>query len=101
MHRADLIEILAGALPRGTVVPRHRCTGVEQDADGVRLTFADGAIAEADVVVGADGIHSVLQEHVVEPSTPVPSGSVAYRGLVPRAVLHTFRSALHYREPLR
>ncbi len=87
MHRADLIEILAGSLPGGTVVPGHRCTGVEQDADGVRLTFANGATAEADVAVGADGIHSVLQGHVVEPSTPVPSGSVAYRGLVPRAVL--------------
>jgi salicylate hydroxylase len=40
-------------------------------------------VAEADVVVAADGIHSTLQRHVVPPSRPVASGSVAYRGLVP------------------
>jgi salicylate hydroxylase len=87
MHRADLIEILAGALPAGTVVPGRRCTGFEQDAAGARVRFADGSTAEADVVVAADGIHSALQQHVVEASTPVPSGSVAYRGLVPRSLL--------------
>jgi 2-polyprenyl-6-methoxyphenol hydroxylase-like FAD-dependent oxidoreductase len=35
-------------------------------------------------VIAADGIHSVLQQHVVDPSPPISSGSVAYRGLVPR-----------------
>jgi 2-polyprenyl-6-methoxyphenol hydroxylase-like FAD-dependent oxidoreductase len=35
------------------------------------VTFANGASVEADVVVGADGIHSVLQRHVVEPREPV------------------------------
>jgi salicylate hydroxylase len=38
----------------------------------------------ADVVIGTDGIHSVLQGFVVEPAEPVFSGVVAYRGLVPR-----------------
>ena len=38
----------------------------------------------ADVVIGADGIHSVLQGFVVDPAKPVFSGVVAYRGLVPR-----------------
>jgi 2-polyprenyl-6-methoxyphenol hydroxylase-like FAD-dependent oxidoreductase len=61
----------------------HRCTGFEQDGDTARAFFANGATAEADVVVAADGIHSVLQRYVVEPSPPIPSGSVAYRGLVP------------------
>jgi salicylate hydroxylase len=87
MHRADLIGILAGALPAGTVVTGRRCTGFEQDAAGARVAFADGSTAEADVVVAADGIHSALQRYVVAASTPVPSGSVAYRGLVPRAEL--------------
>ncbi|GAA3049981.1 FAD-dependent monooxygenase [Pseudonocardia yunnanensis] len=87
MHRADLIEILAGALPAGTVATGHRCVGYEETDGGGRLRFTNGTTADADVVVGADGIHSVLQGHVVEPSTPVRSGSVAYRGLVPRSVL--------------
>jgi hypothetical protein len=43
-----------------------------------------GVGATADVVIGADGIHSVLQGFVVAPAKPVFSGVVAYRGLVPR-----------------
>ncbi|MFC7406452.1 FAD-dependent monooxygenase [Georgenia alba] len=85
MHRADLVDILAANLPDGTVRTGHRCTGIEQDDDGARLTFAGGPTAEADVVVAADGIHSTLQHHVVPPSEPVFSGSIAYRGLVPHA----------------
>ena len=48
------------------------------------VVFADGTTAAADVVIGADGIHSVLQGFVVAPAEPVFSGVVAYRGLVPR-----------------
>jgi salicylate hydroxylase len=56
---------------------------MEQDAAGVRLAFDNGESADADVVIAADGINSVLQPYVVEPSSPVHSGSVAYRGLIP------------------
>jgi salicylate hydroxylase len=62
----------------------HRCTGFSQDAGRATAGFADGTAATADVVIGADGIHSVLQGFVVEPAEPVFSGVVAYRGLVPR-----------------
>src|SRR5579872_827122 len=82
MHRADLIEMLAGALPRDVVHTGHRCTGFEQSSDLARLTFANGACAEGDIVIGADGIHSELRPHVFASSEPVFSGSVAYRGLV-------------------
>ena len=83
MHRADLVDLVAERLPADAVHTGHCCTGFEQDDDAARVHFANGATAEADVVVGADGIHSTLREHVAEPSLPVPSGSVAYRGLVP------------------
>jgi salicylate hydroxylase len=82
MHRADLVEMLAGALPRSTVHTGHRCTGFDQDTGGARLTFANGSFAEADIVIGADGIHSELRPYVFASSEPVFSGSVAYRGLV-------------------
>jgi salicylate hydroxylase len=84
IHRADLLELLAAQLPPGTVRTGHRCTGLRQDADRAVVTFANGATATADVVIGADGIHSVLQGLVVEAAEPVFSGVVAYRGLVPR-----------------
>ena len=83
IHRADLLGLLAGRLPPGTVRTGHRCTEFSQDADGATVGFANGETATADVVIGADGIHSVLQGFVVEPAEPVFSGVVAYRGLVP------------------
>jgi salicylate hydroxylase len=84
IHRADLLALLARQLPPGIVRAGHRCTGFSQDAGSATAGFADGTAATADVVIGADGIHSVLQGFVVEPAEPVFSGVVAYRGLVPR-----------------
>ena len=84
MHRADLVEMLAGALPKGTVHTGHRCSGFEQDETMARLSFANGASIEADIVIAADGIHSELRAYVFASSQPVFSGSVAYRGLVSR-----------------
>jgi salicylate hydroxylase len=84
MHRADLVEMLAGALPKGTVHTGHRCSGFEQDETMARLSFANGASTEADIVIAADGIHSELRAYVFASSQPVFSGSVAYRGLVSR-----------------
>ena len=83
MHRADLIALLAAALPAGVVHAGHRCTGFSQDGDAARVTFANGVTAEADIVIAADGIHSELRPYVFPPSRPVFHGSVAYRGLVP------------------
>jgi salicylate hydroxylase len=84
MHRADLVEMLAGALPKGCVHTGHRCSGFEQDETKARLSFANGASTEADIVIAADGIHSELRAYVFASSQPVFSGSVAYRGLVSR-----------------
>jgi salicylate hydroxylase len=47
------------------------------------VKFQNGATADADVVVGADGIHSTVREAIVGPESPRFSGHVAYRGLVP------------------
>src|SRR5271169_5100790 len=52
MHRADLVEILAGALPQGIVYTGHRCTGFVQDNDVARVSFANSASVEADIVIG-------------------------------------------------
>ena len=83
MHRADLVDLLAAGLPEGVVHTGHRAVSFEQDDAAARVRFASGATAEADVVVAADGIHSVLQAHVVPPSKPVFHGTISYRGLVP------------------
>ena len=85
MHRADLLGMLVDRLPAGIIKTGHRCVGFEQDDEQATVIFANGERATADVVVGADGIHSALQPYVVEPSAPVSSGSMAYRGVIPAA----------------
>jgi salicylate hydroxylase len=83
IHRADLLALLAEQLPPGTVRAGHRCTAFSQDSGIATVGFGNGTSVAADVVIGADGIHSVLQGFVVDPAEPVFSGVVAYRGLVP------------------
>ena len=93
MHRADLVEILAAALPAGVVHTGHRATGFAQEGDIAQVRFASGAVAAGDVVVAADGIHSELRLFVFPPSRPVFSGSVAYRGLVAHAAIAPWPTA--------
>jgi salicylate hydroxylase len=83
VHRSDFLTLLFDALPRGAVALGHRCVQLEDQADRIRLFFANGATAEADVVIGADGIRSVIQRAIGLQSQPRSEGTMAYRGLVP------------------
>jgi salicylate hydroxylase len=65
----------------------HRAIGVDQGGEIARVRFANGTSAEADVVVGADGIHLQLRPYVFPPSKPVFHGTISYRGLVSREYL--------------
>lgn len=91
MHRADLLSILADQLPEDTVITGHQCVGFEQTDEEATLHFANGQTASADLVIAADGIHSVLREFITEPTQPVHSGSVAFRGLMPIDRLDSWR----------
>jgi 2-polyprenyl-6-methoxyphenol hydroxylase-like FAD-dependent oxidoreductase len=83
MHRADLLGMFVSRLPPEIVNTGHRCAGFEQDEEQATLFFANGARASADVVIGADGIHSTLQQYVTSPPPPLYSGSIACRGVIP------------------
>src|SRR6187397_2762097 len=54
MHRADLVELLASALPQGVVHTGHRGIGFEQAGDVARVSFENGASSEGDIVIAAD-----------------------------------------------
>ncbi len=83
VHRADLHRLLAEQVPAETIHLGHRCTGYTEDEDGVRIEFADGGSAHADVLVGADGVHSAVRLATAGPDRPVFSGTAAIRGVVP------------------
>jgi salicylate hydroxylase len=95
MHRADILNALAAALPADSIHTGHRCVGFSQTEESATIFFADGNSAEADVVIAADGIRSVLQPFVVEPSPPEYSGFRAYRGLVERDSLDSWPDRTH------
>ncbi|MCD0448638.1 FAD-dependent monooxygenase [Actinocorallia sp. API 0066] len=82
LHRADLHSVLLALVPPERVHLAARCVAVERMADAARLELADGTTIEADLVVGADGIRSVVREQLVA-DRPRYSGQVIYRGLVP------------------
>ncbi|WP_342730414.1 FAD-dependent oxidoreductase [Bradyrhizobium sp. B117] len=82
IHRVELLEMLLGAV-KGPVRFGHRCIAVADTQRGARLTFANGVVCDADVVIGADGIHSVVQRQIGLVARPTSEGVVAYRGLVP------------------
>jgi len=86
-HRADLLELLQQALPRPLLRLDHRCIEVAQDEHEVELTFAkrdgDNTKVTADVVVGADGIHSIIRLAAAPQIDVRFSGLCAFRCLVP------------------
>jgi salicylate hydroxylase len=83
IHRADLLAALVRAFPPERLHPGHRFVGLAERGDRVEARFGNGATAEADVVVGADGIHSAVRERLFGPAEPHFTGCVAWRGLVP------------------
>jgi len=88
LHRADLHALLARAVvaedPTCLQLGRKLVAASER-ADGLSLAFADGSCSEAGVLVGADGVHSVVRTSVAGDPSARYSGHVAYRGLVPAA----------------
>jgi len=85
MHRADLIDMLRRAVLDSRIHPGHRAVSFDQDAQKARVMFENGAVAEADMVIAADGIHSAMQRFVTGQATPVFSGQVSYRGVLETA----------------
>lgn len=83
VHRAEFQGILVNALPAEVLRLDHHAVAAEESGDGVRVSFANGAEATADVVVGADGIHSTMQAAVGVASRPTSEHIMAYRGLIP------------------
>jgi len=87
VHRADLLDVLAAALPGGIVSLGKRCVSVESGGASATARFADGTDAEADVVIGADGIHSVVRTALFGPDAPRFTGKICYRSVIPTAAV--------------
>ncbi len=82
-HRADILAILAEALPADRLHLGCRLTSLADDGARVILQFENRVPVIADAVVGADGIHSTVRGLLFGAEHPRFTGCVAYRGLVP------------------
>lgn len=87
VHRHDLHAAILQKVAPGTIAFDKRLTDVEQNSDIVRLIFADGSAAEADVVIGADGVNSKVREKIAGSGKSRFSGAVAHRAIYPSALL--------------
>ena len=83
VHRADLLAVIASGFPAERIRLGHRLAGLDHDGGRVVARFDNGARAEADVLIGADGINSAVRAALLGEEAPRFAGCVAYRGLVP------------------
>jgi salicylate hydroxylase len=83
IHRADLQRVLGGAHGPDRLHLGHRVVGISEKDNVVRLDFANGHAAEVDIVVGADGIRSLVRRHIAGGERAAYSGTSAFRGIVP------------------
>jgi len=83
VHRADLLDVLRGALKTTDIRLGKRCIGVEAGERAAVARFADGSDIEADIVVGADGIHSVVRNSLFGADAPRFTGCICWRGMAP------------------
>ena len=87
--RPALYGALLDAVGRETVTPGSDATGFTISGGRVTLHLTSGARVDGDLLVGADGVHSVIrrQLHPAEPP-PRPSRIVSVRGAVDRVLAH-------------
>jgi 2-polyprenyl-6-methoxyphenol hydroxylase-like FAD-dependent oxidoreductase len=91
MHRSDLLQVLLEACraePRITLETRRDVVAIDDLGDCARARCADGSVYEADLLVGADGLHSTARRLFAD-DAPIRDGYVAYRGAIPIERLST------------
>jgi salicylate hydroxylase/6-hydroxynicotinate 3-monooxygenase len=79
LHRADLHAAIGAIVPKAIVHLGRKLSGIESSGNGVTLAFADGSRVNADALIGADGVHSLVRESLFGAEKPRYTGRVAYR----------------------
>src|SRR5882672_4964437 len=77
MHRGDLHDALLSVVPPYAIFLNRKLVEIKNQT----LKFSDGSTASADLIVGADGVHSRVRELILGPEKPLNKGRVAYRAV--------------------
>ncbi|HEY4270344.1 MAG TPA: FAD-dependent monooxygenase [Galbitalea sp.] len=92
LHRADLHELLLGLVPRDTIKLKHELVDIQLADDGpTHLVFDNGFEDDADVVIGADGVHSLVRSSLFPHRDALFTGKVAYRTVFPTELMGELR----------
>jgi salicylate hydroxylase len=81
-HRADLLDALASGLDHSAIHLGHRLTGIDERSDRITLAFANGTQVEAEIVIGADGVRSVIRQALYGDDSPTYTGQMVWRALL-------------------
>jgi FAD-dependent urate hydroxylase len=79
--RRVLLERLLEGFPTDRIQCNSRAVGMVSTHNGVRVEFEDGSSAEGDVLIGADGLHSMVRD-IVGAQPAQPTGWCSWQGLV-------------------
>ncbi|OQD73869.1 hypothetical protein PENDEC_c013G02962 [Penicillium decumbens] len=108
LHRAHLLESLKERVPESSLNLGKHLTSIDRNSSGAPYTlhFQDGSIAEADIVIGCDGIKSNVRRDMGLADSPNYSGQVVYRGFVdykdlPEETSQLLRKTVNFRGPRR
>lgn len=82
VHRGDFIDTLLQLLPDDMVHIGRKVTGVQDHGERAKLTFSDGRERTADLVIGCDGIRSLVRNQLFTDRAPVFSGAHAHRAVI-------------------
>jgi salicylate hydroxylase len=92
VHRGDLHDLLIRAVRANdadALYAGHEFVNLEQDADGVTVSFANGARARGDALIGADGNASAVRSRLFPGEAPKFIGQVSFRALIPSDLVPT------------
>ncbi len=81
IHRADLLRLLAGEVSQGSIQVQAHCVGFRAEPEHVVARFDDGREQQTDLLVGADGLYSVIREQLLGKAPPRYSGYTCWRGV--------------------
>ena len=96
IHRGRLQAVLASHVVEGVIHLDHRLSLVDENGERIKLYFDNGKEAECDILIGADGVKSVVRKKLLGEIPFRYSGQTCWRGIVDYKLLRPEQSSEHW-----